>query len=268
MFVDHIFQQRRASRRNFRTKGRRMIRRSFCINTYVSTKFFFKSIQIDDNKSYFFSRTFGEEPLTKQRCLYKYTAFRQLRTEFHHRRWNRMKTDKLKYMLNCGDIKNWDEPLATVATLYRVGEQVRSACTTTNTWLKLDVITRGSNVQSPSTNTTTTMSLPMCRLRCSCWGLASENGSMWHTWNITSKSRYCVYTLYSPVLREKKLCYWNETREGTVGTCRFSHQDRRDIYQSLLVALVRPTHRGTRCRQAMLRYSSRCPPINTKFNVF
>lgn len=57
-----------------------------------------------------------------------------------------------------------------------------------------------NGVLSASRNTTHTISLPMCRLRCNFCGSCFSYGSNVDTWNIISMLRQFVYTEYSPVV--------------------------------------------------------------------
>ena len=74
------------------------------------------------------------------------------------------------------------------------------ACTTMNTcwkWLRMCLGLKGG--APGSWKTMVTMSFPMWRLRRSCLRLLGVKGRSVETWNITSTSRYWLYTLYSPV---------------------------------------------------------------------
>lgn len=88
-----------------------------------------------------------------------------------------------------------------VPYLYCVfSEHGLTACTTMNTcwkWLRICLGLKGG--APGSWKIMVTISLPMCRFRRSCLRLFGVKGRSVDTWNITSRSRYWVYTLYRPV---------------------------------------------------------------------
>lgn len=81
-----------------------------------------------------------------------------------------------------------------------LSEQGLTARTTMKTCWNCERIFFGVNGWAPgSWKTMVTISLPMWRLRSSCWRLFGVNGRSVETWNMISQSWYCEYTEYRPV---------------------------------------------------------------------